>query len=97
VNTNNLPVVRNSTATFTASMDEDLSIRSEIGANTRRVESTGQRHEDEHLQIETMRSNLQDVDLSKAVVELQTHETAYQAALSATGRAMQFNLIDFLR
>jgi flagellar hook-associated protein 3 FlgL len=97
LNTNNLPAVRTSTGTLKASMDEGLAIRSEIGARTRRVESAGTRHEDERLLVETMRSNLQDVDLSKAIVELETHETAYQAALAATGRTLDISLIDFLR
>jgi flagellar hook-associated protein 3 FlgL len=97
LNTNNLPVVRAATGTLKTSMDDGLSVRSQIGARVTRVESAGQRHEDEWALVETMRSNLQDVDLSKAIVELETHETAYQAALAATGRTLQISLIDFLR
>lgn len=97
LNTNDLPTIRLATGELKASMDEGLSVRSEIGARVRRVESAGIRHEDERVLVETMRSNLQDVDLSKAIVELETHETAYQAALAATGRTLQISLIDFLR
>ena len=97
LNTNDLPNVRLATGTLKSSMDDGLSLRSQIGARTSRVEAAGQRHEDTHVLVETMRSSLQDVDLSKAIVELETHETAYQAALAATGRTLQISLIDFLR
>jgi flagellar hook-associated protein 3 FlgL len=97
LNGNNAAAIRNATGNLKASMDDGLSTRSEIGARMRRVESAGVRHEDERVLVETMRTNLQDVDLSRAVVELQTHETAYQAALAAIGRTMQINLVDFLR
>jgi flagellar hook-associated protein 3 FlgL len=89
--------IRNATGTLKASMDEGLTIRSEIGARVLRVEAAGSRHEDEHVLVESMRSNLQDVDLAEAIVRLQTQETTYEAALATTARATQMSLLDFLR
>ncbi|WP_110180303.1 flagellar hook-associated protein FlgL [Nocardioides solisilvae] len=42
-------------------------------------------------------TGVENVDLTKAVMELKTQEMAYQAALSATSRVMQPSLMDFLR
>jgi flagellin-like hook-associated protein FlgL len=40
---------------------------------------------------------VEEVDLTQEVVELQTRETALQAALAATGRSLTVSLLDFLR
>lgn len=42
-------------------------------------------------------SNIEDVDLSEALLELSLNETAYQAAMTAFARASQSSLVDFLR
>jgi flagellar hook-associated protein 3 FlgL len=42
-------------------------------------------------------SNIEDVDLAKVMMDLQVQQVAYQAALSATARAIQPSLSDFLR
>lgn len=42
-------------------------------------------------------SDIEEVDLTEAVVSLQTQSTAYQAALAATARIQQPSLLDFLR
>jgi flagellar hook-associated protein 3 FlgL len=44
-----------------------------------------------------LNSDLQDVDLETAMVELVGRQTAYQAAMSATSRVMSLNLTDYLR
>ncbi|MCX5762922.1 MAG: flagellar hook-associated protein FlgL [Gemmatimonadetes bacterium] len=44
-----------------------------------------------------LNSDLQDVDLETAMVELVSRQTAYQAAMSATSRIMNLNLTDYLR
>ena len=45
----------------------------------------------------TQLSGIEDVDLAATVVELQTQEVAYKAALGATARVLQPTLLDFLR
>lgn len=42
-------------------------------------------------------SDIEDVDLVKAVIDLQTQNLGYQAALAATARIQQPSLMDFLR
>jgi len=47
------------------------------------------------LQIEL--SEVEDVDLAEAAMEIQLQEVAYQAALQAASRSLQPSLVDFLR
>ncbi len=42
-------------------------------------------------------SAVEDIDLAEVIVELQSQEVAYQAALGATARVLQPSLLDFLR
>ena len=42
-------------------------------------------------------SNIEDTNIPKAVVELQTAQTAYQAALQSTVRSFSTSLLDFLK
>jgi flagellar hook-associated protein 3 FlgL len=42
-------------------------------------------------------SEVENVDIAKAIVDLQMQEVAYQSALGATARVLQPSLLDFLR
>lgn len=42
-------------------------------------------------------SAIEDIDIARTIVELQSQEVAYQAALGATARVLQPSLMDFLR
>ena len=48
----------------------------------------------------TMKQNLssiEDADIAQVMVQLQSQQVAYQAALAATARAIQPSLTDFLK
>ncbi|MCC6316056.1 MAG: hypothetical protein IT361_00095 [Gemmatimonadaceae bacterium] len=47
--------------------------------------------------LRTFKSNLQEADLEKAVSDLVSRQTAYQAAMLATSRVMGMNLTEYLR
>ena len=42
-------------------------------------------------------SAVEDVDLAEVIMDLQSQEVAYKAALGATSRVLQPSLLDFLR
>lgn len=42
-------------------------------------------------------SDIEDTDLAEAILNLQTKEVAYQAALTAASKVMQLSLVDFMR
>lgn len=69
----------------------------EVGARYKRVETMKDRNSSDALTMKQSLSNVEDADLAAATVELQLQEVAYQAALSATARAIQPSLVDFLR
>lgn len=48
------------------------------------------------MNIQTQLSNLQDVDLAEATMNLQTQQVAYQAALGALSKVLQPSLLNFL-
>ena len=69
----------------------------EVGARFNRVESLRDRATDDLLNLQTGLSEVENIDLPQAIMELQLQETAYQAALSAASRVIQPSLVDFLR
>jgi flagellar hook-associated protein 3 FlgL len=92
----------------TAGMDQSLkdldsahdllkSSLSDVGARYNRVEQMKQSADDHLLSVSSQLSDIEDVDLPKAIMELQIQQTSYQAALAATAKVIQPSLIDFLR
>ncbi|WP_433298469.1 flagellar hook-associated protein FlgL [Actinoplanes sp. CA-030573] len=70
---------------------------SDVGARYNRVEQMKQSADDHLLSVTSQLSDIEDVDLPKAIMELQIQQTSYQAALAATAKVIQPSLIDFLR
>jgi flagellar hook-associated protein 3 FlgL len=52
---------------------------------------------EQSIALESQRSSIEDVDLAKAVLDLQLQEMSYQASLAVTARVLQPTLMDFLR
>lgn len=70
---------------------------SDVGARYNRVEQMKQSADDHLLSVSSQLSDIEDVDLPKAIMDLQIQQTSYQAALAATAKVIQPSLIDFLR
>ncbi len=49
------------------------------------------------LNIEDMRSGVEDADMAEAIVSLQLQQTAYEVALAASSKLIQQSLMDFMR
>jgi len=80
-----------------AEIDTVLTARGEVGARVRRLDMAWVRLEEEEVALKTAISGLEEVDITAEVVELQMRDTAFQAALAATGRSLGVSLLDFLR
>jgi len=82
-------------------LDKDLTKLSAAqageGAQYNRITRASDLASQSVLQLQTSLSDVEDVDLAAATVDLQTQEVAYQAALAATGKTIQPSLLDFLR
>jgi flagellar hook-associated protein 3 FlgL len=94
---NNFPGIQNASATIATQIEGELNLRSQLGAKARRVELAEFQLEDEAAMLNIVKSDMQDIDLSDAIVKLQIQETAYEAALGVTGRTLNLSLLNFLR
>lgn len=68
-----------------------------VGGIGRRVEDIGQLTRDEEVRYTGQLARRADTDMSEAIVRLRSIEVSYQATLSATSRALNRSLLDFLR
>lgn len=69
----------------------------DVGTRYGRVETALSTLSDSSLDNTAALSAIENVDIARAVVDLQMQEVAYQAALGATARVLQPSLVDFLR
>lgn len=97
LSTNNMGGVAAASGDMSTALDTVLQARGEIGARSRRLDLADSRLEDMTLHLQVNLSNIEDADITKEVVDMQTRETALQAALAATGRSLTTSLLDFLR
>ncbi len=75
-------------------MFEGLSV---LGAAGARIDSAVQRTENSRMTLKTELSEVEDVDIAEAMMDLQVEEVAYQATLQALGRSLPDTLVSFLR
>lgn len=68
-----------------------------VGARTTRVTDAQSAVEDRDVALTKQLSDVQDVDFPKAVIALQSQQTAYNAALQVTAKTLQTSLMDFIR
>jgi flagellar hook-associated protein 3 FlgL len=68
-----------------------------LGAASNHLESAETRRNADVVTITSRLSQIEDVDLAEAIMELQLQEVGYQAALQAYQRQFQPSLVDFLR
>lgn len=67
------------------------------GARYNRITKASELASQSQLQLKSSLTDIEDVDLAAATIELQTQEVAYKAALASAGRTIQPSLLDFLR
>lgn len=68
-----------------------------LGARANQLEITRSNLGALEINLHTLKSDLEEVDLEKAITELVNRQTAYQAAMLATSRVMGLSLADYLR
>lgn len=70
---------------------------SDFGSRANRIDIQSQIYSTMTITTKENLSEVQDTDMIKAVMDLKTKETAYQAALSAAAKTMQLSLVDYLK
>ena len=78
-------------------ISEGLRYQAEVGAKTKRLETTKSRLEGLDINLQTLISKTEDIDVAEAVMQFKMQENAYRLALDTTARIIQPTLMDFLR
>jgi flagellar hook-associated protein 3 FlgL len=69
----------------------------EVGSRFQRVDAMKSQNSADAVTMKQNLSHIEDADVAQVMMNLQTQQLAYQAALAATARAIQPSLADFLR
>lgn len=77
-------------------LERVLSLRSSAGARLNGIESQQQANADVRLQLETMLSEVEDLDIAEAISRLMTQQSALQAAQRTYVQVSRLSLFDFM-
>jgi flagellar hook-associated protein 3 FlgL len=69
----------------------------DVGTREARMQTAASNNSTQQLNLQTKLSQTSDVDLPKAIMNLQMQQVGYQAALQVTAQALQPTLLDFLK
>jgi flagellar hook-associated protein 3 FlgL len=67
-----------------------------VGARYAGIQKAQETNQTRSLSLETQRTEIQDVDPAKAIIDLKAQELTYQTALAVTARALQPSLLSYL-
>jgi flagellar hook-associated protein 3 FlgL len=60
------------------------------------MDTAAQVNSTQQLNLTSLQSQTEDIDVAKTIMNLQMQQNAYQAALSATAKSIQPSLVQFL-
>lgn len=79
-------------------IDDQLElVRSQAAATYNRLETTDDHWHTFSNSVETMRSTVEDVDVTEAAIDLQLQQTSYELLLQVAAEVIQPTLLDFLK
>jgi flagellar hook-associated protein 3 FlgL len=78
-------------------LDELMSVRAENGAKSNRLDGALSRLQQYEETTTSQLSETEDADFAQTMIDLNSQQAAYQAALSAGAKIVQQSLMDFLR
>ncbi|MCU1468807.1 MAG: Flagellar hook-associated protein FlgL [Actinomycetia bacterium] len=93
-NPSQLTALQTTLATRTTQVQGQLA---QVGSQFLRVQNMQSQNTSNGLTMKQNLSSIEDADIAQVMVQLQAQQVAYQAALSATARAIQPSLTDFLK
>ena len=94
---NDFTGIQNALGALDGAHDAIQNLIGDLGARSSRLEVTASNLAALDTQLRTFKSLVADVDMEKAVTELVSRQTAYEAAMLATSRVMGLTLADYLR
>lgn len=78
-------------------IDNLLSLRSEVGAKSNRLEAAQTKNKDETLSMTELMSKTEDIDIAEKTMQHLMMQNVYMASLATGAKIMQPSLLDFLR
>jgi flagellar hook-associated protein 3 FlgL len=78
-------------------LDSLIATQSELGAKGQNLQTTSERYSNTATELTAFLSKIEDADIPKAILEMRTAQTAYEAALTSSAQSFQQSLLDFLR
>lgn len=78
-------------------MERMLTELADVGTRYGQLTTAQQSTQKTHMDLTSQISGVEDIDLAEVLVQMQSQEVAYKAALGATSRVLQPSLLDFLR
>jgi len=90
-------MISNQVALFDNAIDHVRNVRIDGSVKYAQLEVTKNSLTEFKINIENLMSEVTDVDMNEAVVELKAQQTAYEASLASSATLIQTSLLDFLR
>lgn len=78
-------------------LDNFLALRSELGARTNRMSTISDQLVNNTMNLKQNLSDLQDADMAETIMEFNSVNNTYKAALSVGAQIIQPSLVDFMR
>ena len=75
--------------------DTNLAITN-CGTRSSKLELVENRMKNQKTTFETLKSENEDIDITEVAIDLKSAELTYNAALMATGKVSQTNLLNFI-
>lgn len=76
--------------------DKVVSVRANVGSTFKRLESAKERNEAEKINLKSILSNKEDIDLAEKYMEFTMEMTAYQVSLKMGTKVMDTNIMNFV-
>ncbi|WP_019005328.1 flagellar hook-associated protein FlgL [Cohnella laeviribosi] len=95
--TNNTSALDDDVDKILAASDRFSVQRAEIGARANRFTLMESRIESNIVNLQTLRSNVADVDYADAITQLQLKQNVFQAALATGAQIMRVSLVDYIK
>lgn len=82
---------------FQDSLNNVLNMVTDVGGRQARLELTSNRFEEELINLETVRSDAEDIDQAEVITQYKMAQAIYELTLQVGARIIQPSLLDFLR
>ncbi|MFN0118764.1 MAG: flagellar hook-associated protein FlgL [Elusimicrobiota bacterium] len=94
---NDIPAISATLDDWDEALGNVLKLEAVMGSDSERVEAAKTRLEEGQFTLKELLSKNEDVDLAQAIVQLQSLQNVYQAALSVGSQLLQQSLLRFLK